>query len=76
MVDKRCCIHHLAKHPLVARCSNNNVGHTAKAGEVENTVVRGTILANDTCTIEAQNHRQALQRHIVDDIVVGTLHKR
>ena len=37
--------------------------------------MRSTIVAHDTSTVNAENDMQLRQRHIVDDIVVGTLQK-
>ena len=39
-------------------------------------IVGLAILAHQTASVQTEGHRQTLQRHIVDDIVVGTLHKR
>ena len=39
-------------------------------------MVCSTILADKTATIQAEGHRQVLQRHVVDHVVVGTLHER
>ena len=39
-------------------------------------MVRGTVFAHKAGTVETHHHLQFLQRHIVDNLVVGPLHKR
>ena len=38
-------------------------------------MVCSTVLANQTTSIETEDYRQVLQSHIVNDVVVGALHK-
>ena len=39
-------------------------------------MVRSAVVTDDTGAVDAKHHVQFLQRHIVNDVIVGTLHER
>ena len=47
-----------------------NAGHV---GNVKKTVVRLSVPANQSCTVEKEDDRQFLERCVHDDLVIGTL---
>ena len=53
----------------------DQAGNMAKKPDVKQAVVRRAIIAREPPTIHAQAHRQALQCHVMNDHVVGTLHE-
>src|SRR5258705_3273430 len=38
-------------------------------------MMRGTVFTNKTGAVKTEDHRQLLDGHVMDDLVVGTLHK-
>ena len=42
---------------------------------IERAVVRGPVRADQSAAVEREHHRQVLQRHVVDQLVVGALEK-
>ena len=60
---------------LVVGRSDGEVGNGTQGGEVESAVMRRSVLAHQTGTVEAQHNWQIEQGGIVDHIVVSTLRK-
>ena len=61
---------------LVIGCCDGEVGYRAQEGEVEGTVVCGSIFAHQSAAVDAQHHVQTRYGHVVDDVVVGALQER
>ena len=51
-------------------------GNAAQERIVVAALVRGAIAADEAGAIEREDHRQVLQRHVVDQLVVGALQER
>ncbi len=66
----------LGQFSLVGGREHHHVGNRAQVAQVEHAVVRRTVLADESGTVEAEDHVQVLQRDVHDHLVVGTLHER
>ncbi len=38
--------------------------------------MRGTVLSDQTCPVKTEDHRESLYRHVMYDVVKGSLHER
>ena len=68
--------HQAPQLALVHRRTNGKVGDGPQESQVEGSVVRGTIGAHQSGSVEADDHVEAQDGHVVDDVVVGPLCKR
>ena len=66
-------VHQAAQLMLVHRRRDGEVGNGTKRSQVEGTVMGGSVLPYQSCTVETEHDVQATKRHIVDDMIVGTL---
>ena len=60
---------------LVERRADSQVGYGAQGCQVEGAVVGGAVLAHQSGSVETEHHVEVEQRHVVYDIVVGSLGK-
>ena len=74
-VGKGSRVHEVAQLQLVERGCDDKVRNGAVGGQVEDSVVRGSVLADQTGSVKAEDHLEILQGNVVDDIVVGSLHE-
>ena len=74
-VDGLSRIEQMAEHMLVARGCDCHVGYRPHVGQVEGSVVSGAVFADETCSVDAEGHATAMERNVVDDMVVGALEK-
>ena len=58
---------------LVGGRHHHEIRQRAKVGEVEAAGVRRAVGADQPCAIHREAHGQILDRHVVDDLVVGAL---
>jgi hypothetical protein len=63
----------LAAFALVGRAGHADVGNAAQKGDVVVARVRGAVGAHQAGAVEREHHRQVLQRHVVDQLVVAAL---
>ena len=75
IVQLRSGIHHVAQFHFVHRRRDNHIRDAAHVGKVVSSVVRWAVGANHAAAVEAENDVQILNCHVVDDLVVGALHK-
>ena len=66
-------LHHVRQLVLVGRRHQHHLRNAAQIGDVEEAVVRGAVIAGEPGAIHAEQNRQLLQRHIVNDGVKGAL---
>ena len=59
----------------VAGGPNSRIRNGSKEGQVKHTVMGSSIFADESSTVQTQNHRQVLQRHIVNPLVHSALRK-
>ena len=52
------------------------LGTRAQVGVVEGAVVRGAVAAHQAAAVEREQHRQVLDRDVVDQLVVAALQER
>ena len=60
---------------FVRRAGNAHVGDAAQERDVVGTRMRGAIRPHQPSTVKGKHHREVLQRHIVNQLVIGTLQK-
>ena len=68
-------VHQIAQFGFVHRRGDHQPRHGAEGGHVEDSVVRHAVLADQAAPVEAHHHRQVLDRHVVNHVVVGALHE-
>ena len=68
-------VHETAQFVLVHRRRDGKVGNGTKRSEVEGTMMSCSILPYQSCSVETEHDVQAAKRHIVDDMIEGTLSK-
>ena len=66
-------VEHVPQLVLVRRRHHHEVRHAAEVGEVERALVRRAVGADEAAAVEREGDRQALERDVVDDLVVGAL---
>ena len=66
-------IQHLPALVFVGRCHHHHVGHAAQEGVVVHAGMRGPVGAHQTGPVQRKHHRQVLQRHVVQQLVVRPL---
>ena len=49
--------------------------HWSECGEVEGSVMSGTIFAHQSCPVETEHNIEPCDSHIMDDVIIGTLGK-
>ena len=73
VVDRNLRRHHVDEFRLIGRRHHHEAGQTAEIGNVERTRMRRAVGADETGAIHREAHRQALDRDVMDDLVVGAL---
>ena len=68
-------VHQTAQFVFVEWRADGQVRNGAQGSKVEGTMMRRTVLADETSTIQTEHHVQVQQCHIVDDVVEGPLCK-
>ena len=72
-------VHHGPEHVdelvFVLGLHVDDAGDAAQVGDVEQTVVRGAVVAAEAAAVHAQAHGQVLDRHVMDDHVDRPLHE-
>ena len=66
---------HVHQFGLIGRGSDHQPRDGQQAGNIESTVVGLAVCADEACPVEHEAHRQVLDRHVVDELVVGALHE-
>ena len=61
---------------LVCRRKHRHVGYRSQVRQIEHAVVRGSVLAHQAGTVQAEHDGQVLQRGIHDELIVRTLQER
>ncbi len=64
---------HVHQLVLILGLHDGDIRNAAQVREIEETVVRGPVVVRKPGAIHAENDRQVLQGHVVDDLVVGAL---
>ena len=67
---------HVGEFLLVLGLHEDQVRDVAQVADVEQAVVRRAVVAAETGAVHAQAHVEVLERHVVNDHVVGALHER
>ena len=65
--------HEAAQLTLVVGGGDGEPGYGSQGGQVESAVVGGAVFAHEAGAVEAEGDGQVEQRHVVDDVVVGSL---
>src|SRR5690554_6292387 len=60
---------------LVVGRRDDQVGNRTQVGQVEHTMVCGAVGTHQPGPVEAHDHLQLLQCHVVDYLVIGTQHE-
>ena len=58
---------------LVLRRADDHVRHDARVRDVEHALVRLAVIADETGAVDADRHRQRLQRDVVDELIERAL---
>ncbi len=66
-------VHHVRQLILVFGNHVDDVGNAAQIADVEQPVVRGTIISGEPASIHAEDNRQVLQANVMHDRVKGAL---
>ena len=69
-------VQHLPAFVLVGRRHDREVRNAAQERIVVAALVRGAVAADESGAIQREHHGQVLQRHVVDQLVVGALQER
>jgi len=75
IVQLRSGIHHVAQFHFVHGRCDDHVRDAPHVSEVVGSVVRWAVGADHATAVQAENNMQVLDRHVVDDLVVGALHE-
>ena len=67
---------HVHQFVLVFRRHQRGVRNAAPVGDVEQAVVRRAVVGRQSGAVHAENHVEVLQRHVVEDAIVGALQER
>ncbi|MNE42035.1 hypothetical protein D3C80_1361410 [compost metagenome] len=67
--------HQIAQFRLVHRSRNNHIRHTAHISNIVSTMMRRTVSTDQATAIQTENYGQILQSHIMQNLIVGTLHE-
>ena len=73
VVDRRRGRHHVHELGFVGRRHDHEAGQAAEIGEVERAGMGRAVGADEAGAIDGEAHRQALDRDVVHDLVVGAL---
>ena len=68
-------IHHVAQFHFVHGRCDDHVRDAPHVSEVVRSVVRWAVGADYATAVQTENNVQVLDRHVVDDLVVGALHE-
>ena len=66
-------VEHLAALVLVGRRHHHHVRHCAQEADVERPLMGRAVGTHQTGAVYGEQHRQVLQRHVVDQLVIGPL---
>lgn len=58
---------------LIHGAADGQVGYGTKEGQVKGSMMRWSILAHDTCSVQTKDHIESADGHVVDDVVIGSL---
>jgi hypothetical protein len=58
---------------FIFRSGYNHIGDAAQIGDIESTLMRLAIVANDAAAVNGEDYRQILDAHIVNDLIKGPL---
>lgn len=67
--------HHVPKFQLVHRRSHRQIGNRTEIGQIESAVMRRSVLTHQTAPVKTHDHRKALDRHVMNHIVISPLHE-
>eukprot|EP00968_Pinguiococcus_pyrenoidosus_P010154 scaffold803_cov310-Pinguiococcus_pyrenoidosus.AAC.67 len=73
VVDADLGLHHVHELDLIAGRHNHNVREGAQVGQVEGSVVRRSVVADEPGAIQDEANRQLLEHGVVHDLVVSPL---
>ncbi len=76
MVGQLGGVHKVAQFPLVHGSGDDKPGNGAQESQVKRPVMGRSVFSHQTRAVKAEHHRQFLQGHVVDNLVVGTLGER
>ena len=66
----------MTEHVEIPRRCDCHAGNRAEISHVEHTVVCSAVLPDKTGSVKTESDRQALNRHIMYDMAVGSLKER
>ena len=69
------CRQQLTRFALICRAGHAHIGNAAHKGDVIRTGVGCPIGTDQTCAIQRKHHRQILQRHVMNQLVISALQK-
>ncbi len=67
------CIHHIPEFHLIHGGKNGHIGNAPQVSDIVNPMVCCAVFSYQSGPVKTENHRQVLQAHIVDNLVVGPL---
>ena len=73
VVDRDLGGDHVHQFGLVGRRHDDEIGQAAEIGVVERAGMGRAVGADEAGAVDGEAHRQALDRHVVDDLVVAAL---
>ena len=73
VVDRDLRRHHVHEFGLVGRRHQHEAGQAAEIGDVERAGMGRAVGADEAGAVEREAHRQALDRDVVHDLIVGAL---
>ena len=68
-------LQHLPALIFIAGCTNDHIGNAAQIRQVEGALMRGPVLTHEARPINGQGDVEALQGHIVYQLIVAALQK-
>ena len=76
IIDCRCRRDHMDELGFIGGGHHHKIGQAGEIGDIEAAGMRRAVLADQPGAIDRQSHRNALQRDVMDDLVVGALQER
>ena len=64
---------HMQEFGFVGRAHDDHVGKTGQIGDIIDTGMRGTVIANHPGPVDGETNRQLLDRHIMHNLIIAAL---
>ena len=70
------CSEHALEFRFIAWHEHCQIGYDPEEGQIESTVMRGSVRTDQSGPVYGKNHRQILEAYIVDQLVIRALQER